>query len=447
MALPRTSTHSNISSSQHQPIVMEPESSVFVTEDDLSAHTLSPNTSTPNLLETVDQIKRSLSITTLQELSQRPSTEVRRSIQKKIWRPHDDEARLPADWERLVIYVFRAGGRAFMLSYGLRSTLSFLLTIVKSLRSRRPVDKKQLKEAFVGENTVRFALAFGVWACVYKFVNNALRLLTPYPKAAIPSRAPMRRTQTAPAATFKLGGMDDHSELHEKISREEMHQKRRWEWKHLSTYDPRVRSWHAYVAGAASSVAFFVEKKSVVRSLTLQIFVRGLEGTYRHARANGMPGIPYGEVIVFGLANVQIIMSWLGAPQYLDRGYKSWIDKASSVPKPTLRNYLSQAANKTPDPWALVELFGGKIPEPKTENPRTFEDLPPNKHAPDGVSGKTIERVYNWMEHGHLDRFPNCLMSHLNTDNHFYATYQNFCKAWKFIMYVFLQANISGLST
>lgn len=329
-----------------------------------------------------------------------------------------------------------------MLSYGLRGTLTFLLTMAKSLRSRRPIDKKQLKLAFVGEDTVRLALAVGIWASIYKFVNNALRLLTPYPKPVVQHRIPMRRTRTAPAATFKLGGMDDHCDLHEKARQsnkekeKELHQKHKLEWKHLSTYDPRVRSWHAYVAGAASSLAFFVESKSVVRSLTLQIFVRGLEGTYRHARANGMPGIPHCEVLAFGLANIQIIMSWLGAPQYLNRGYRAWIDKASSVPKPTLQLYLSEAANKIPDPWALVALFGGTIPEPVSENPRVFADLPPNKYAPEGVSGKVIERVYNWMDNGHLERFPTCGLSHVNTDNHFYATYQNFFKAWKFIMYV-----------
>jgi len=450
MDLPRTDIYASVDPLEQQSTVMEPETSAIVAEDDLSTLSLSPSASTPNLLETVDQIKRSLSINTLHELSHRPSIEVRRSIQKKLWRPHDDEARLPADWERLVIYVFRAGSRAFMLSYGLRSTLTFLLTIAKSVRSRRPVNKKQLKEAFVGEDTVRLALGFGIWASVYKFVNNALRLLTPYPKPAFPNRVPMRRTRTAPAATFKLGGMDDHCESSENVKREGnekyMHKKHKWDWKHLSTYDPRVRSWHAYVAGAASSVAFFVESKSVVRSLTLQIFVRGLEGTYRHARANGMPGIPHGEILVFGLANIQIIMSWLGAPQFLDRGYRVWIDKASGVPKPTLRMYLSHAANKIPDPWAMVDLFGGKIPEPISENPRTFANLPPNKYAPDGVSGKVIERVYHWMEHGHQDRFPNCGLSHLNTHNHFYAIYQNFSKAWKFIMYVYCCANITGLS-
>lgn len=416
-----------------EPVAM---SAKDMEEDEYGDQTPS-GSSTPNLSEAVDQIKRSLSISALQEMSAKPSKEVRRSIQNKLWRPHDDEARLPSDWERLIVHVFRAGSRAFMLSYGLRSTISFLVVLIKALRTRKGVNRVALKNAYVGEDTTRFALMFGVWAAIYKFVNNALRLLTPMPVIkSKPVRPMMRRTKTAPAST---GNMDMADEgLTMKVKSKKPENKKKMEWQHLSAYDPRVRSWHAYVAGALSSVAFLIEKPSFVQSLGMQLFVRGLEGSYRQARSHGFINIPHGAILVFGLANIQIMLSWLGARGYLNRGYRSWIDKASGIPKPATIAYESGLNNTSVDPWALVDIFGGKVPEPISQNPRKFASLPPNKHSPMGVTGETIEKVYQWMERGELSRYPTCALAHPYSNNHLYVTYQSFVQSWKFIMPVYL---------
>lgn len=106
-------------------------------EDELSAwRDLQSGATTPNVQEAVENLKRSLSFSTLHEMSTNPSSELRRNLQNKLWRPKDEEARLPSDWERLLVHVVRAGARAFMLAYGLRSSISALLALIKSLRSR-----------------------------------------------------------------------------------------------------------------------------------------------------------------------------------------------------------------------------------------------------------------------------------------------------------------------
>lgn len=388
--------------------------------------------STPNLSEAVDQIKRSLSITALQDLSAKTPSEVGRSIQKTLWRPHDDEARIPSDWERLLVHVIRAGSRSFMLSYGLRSTFTFIITLIKSLRRRTLPRRDQLMNALVGEATVRFALAFGVWTAVYKFVNNALRLLTPYPKGSSGRKA-LKRRATAPAGSI-VNESDDGLTLAANVKKKE--ERKKLEWKHLSAYDPRVRSWHAYAAGAVSSVAFLLESQGFVRALGLQLFVRGLEGSYRHLRAKGIVDIPHGAIILFGLANVQILMSWLGAPQFLDPSYKSWIDKASGLPKACLNTYFTTHYFGEANPWALVELLGGEVPEPISTNPLRFADIPPTKQCPKGITGRTVAQVFRWMEKGDPSHFPTCALSHAHSHNHLYVTYENFMIAWKFIMYV-----------
>ena len=113
-------------------------------EDSSEEFELPSNSSTPNLSEAMENIKRSMSFTTFQQLSSKPPGEVRRQIQKKLWRPHDDETKIPNDWERLMVHVIRAASRAFTLAYGIRSSLEFLFVFIKVLRSRKPIKKSCL---------------------------------------------------------------------------------------------------------------------------------------------------------------------------------------------------------------------------------------------------------------------------------------------------------------
>ena len=404
-------------------------------EDDLASwRTLAPDIMTPNLQETVDMFRRSMSFSILQEMSGRPPAEVRRSIQNKLWRPKDEEMRLPTDWERLLVYVVRAGGRAFMLSYGLRSVTSFLLTLIKVMRSRHPLDRRALKAAFVGEDTTRFALMFGLWVTIYKFVNNALRLLSSFHKTA-PSQPGLRRTLTQPS----LHKMDEGEEgLTMKRTFQSEKREKRTRFEHLLACDSRARNWHPYAAGAVSALALLVGKQSLVQSFVPQLFVRGLEGTYRHARANGWINIPYGNVLVFGFANIMIITTWLGAPRYLSRGYKVWMDKASNVPLPAI-NMAEQAANNSAiSPWALLDLYGGTIPNPVSENPLVFPDEPPNKHARFGISGEVTAKLQRWFEHGDSNCYPSCAISHPYSTNHWIVSLRNFYDAWRFVIPVYL---------
>lgn len=394
---------------------------------------LPDSASTPNLIEAMDHIKRSMSFKSFQELSARPSSEVRRRIQKKLWRPQDDETKIPNDWERLMVHVIRGASRAFTLAYGIRSSIQFLFVLIKALRTRKPIDKNNLKAAFTGESTVRFALLFGLWAAIYKFTSNALRLTTP------PRVRPRMKGQRS------LSGSPDSSVRMEKdmgltlTTRDKLSSsKKKAEFRHLSAYDPRVRKWHAYLAGAVSTLAFVVVKRDFMRSFGTQIFVRGLEGMVHTASKAGYLHIPYGSFIVFGLANMQIILSWLGAPQYLERSYKLWIDKASSLPKESFNLYTQSVTTGELDPWDLVRILGGKVPEQSGPNPYQFDDIPPSKEYPMGVSGTVIGRVYRWMDHGNPARYPTCALQHPYTANHLYATARSFWLTTKFVMPVYM---------
>ena len=431
------------------------EEPVNESDDELAAwRELQSGATTPNLSETMESLKRSLSFSALHEMSTKPSSEVRRNIQNKLWRPKDEEARIPSDWERLIVHVFRAGARAFMISYGLRGCLTYLFALIKLLRTRRG-RSDLFKQSFLAEDTVRFALMFGLWSGLFKFVNNALRLLTPFPKRSS-SHGSKARSRTEPNLAVPEPSEEEdglsmsmksrkhhkshkhhhhhHHHHHHKSPGKEQHRR------HLSTYDPRVRYWHAYVSGAVSSIALLVERKSLVQSFGPQLFVRGLEGSYRFARSHGYIDIPYGSVLVFGIANMQIIWAWLTDPTLLPPSYSRWITKASDLPRNMLDMHVgcTQEDPLGANPWTLVELFGGQLPEPISTSPLKYPDLPPNKYYPKGVSGDMIAKMYRYFDRGDMRHFPACSLSHPYSTNHFRVLLTNLVGRWKWIMPVYL---------
>ncbi|WFD06394.1 hypothetical protein MVES1_001739 [Malassezia vespertilionis] len=421
---------------QHEKLVIDMpvmEPNVVVYEEDEENENPS-GLQTPNLSETMETLKRTLSFSGIQEMSGQSRAEVRRKIQNKVWRPKDEEARIPNDWERLLVHVVRAGARAFMLSYGLRSMMTFLLTLVKALRSRGKIEKVALKNAFVGEDTVRFALMFGVWSSLYKFVNNALRLLTPLPPGMTKTILKQRKAK-AQARLLVADEPEGGLTMNSKHKKQDSNKK---EWRHLSFYDPRVRYWHPYVSGAISSLALLVEKKSLAQSFGPQLFVRGLQGTYTMASTMGLVHIPHAAVLVFGIANAQIMFSWLSMPRFLPRAYKLWIDKASDLNPRVLESYQNAMHNGAPDPWALVDVLGGQLPEPSSTNPLQYPSRPGNKFSPRGISGTTFAKVRQWMDEGTVNHFPTCHLSHPHNNNHLLVTIQNFFISWKWIMPVYL---------
>lgn len=107
-----------------------------VTSTQLDQEQPTSGSTTPNIAETASQIRRSLSVSGLSELAHLPPGQLRKNVGKKIWRPQDEEARIPGDWERLMVHVVRAGIRAGTLAFGLRATVSLVFTLLKGLRTK-----------------------------------------------------------------------------------------------------------------------------------------------------------------------------------------------------------------------------------------------------------------------------------------------------------------------
>ncbi|WFD33382.1 hypothetical protein MCUN1_000195 [Malassezia cuniculi] len=381
---------------------------------------LASGPTTPNITEAMANLKRNLSISGLQEFASRPTAEVRRTIKNKLWRPQNETAKIPQDWERLAVHVARGGARAFVIAYGLRSLMSFLFALIGSVRSRT-LHRNAIRDAFFGEHTARFALTFGVWAALYKAVHNSLRLLTPPPQGKARARA-----------TFDAHGNSQPTAPSPKP-------KDKWsQQRFLFRPDPRSKVWHAYVAGAVSSLALLLQDNSFYRGFAPQLFVRGLEGVVHTARGHGYFNVPHGETLLFGIANLFIISAWLSHDHHLPGSYKRWIDKASKIPLPFKDAYKSSANGYGADPWNMAKLFpGGQMPEPLSTDPLKFAPAAPTKHNAHGIQPEILSQFHRWFESGDPDRLP-CGLSHPYSSNHLRTTFDNFYLSWKWIMPVYL---------
>jgi len=85
---------------------------------------------TPNISETAQHLRRSLSLSGI------TSGQLGKDVGSKLWRAQDEEAKMPGDWERLMVHVVRAGLRAGTLAFGLRATLSLVFALLKGLRTK-----------------------------------------------------------------------------------------------------------------------------------------------------------------------------------------------------------------------------------------------------------------------------------------------------------------------
>ncbi|PWZ01089.1 hypothetical protein BCV70DRAFT_159142 [Testicularia cyperi] len=426
--------------------------------DEFARWQASSGPTTPNISETAAQLRRSLSVTGLQDLAHMPPSKLRKSVGNKVWRPHDEEARIPIDWERLAVHVVRGGLRAGNLAFALRATLMLVLELVKALRTGR-FNRKSFGVAVFGPRNFRFAGMFALWAVLYKATHNALRLVTPPPPPRKPrsrshtlsegnqttlekgsgsgSRTPEDASYESGTATPRSGRAALEGKSPEERAKEKARQKRR-----AFMRDPRSKVWHAYIAGAVSALAVMVEDRGNRISLAQQLFVRGLEGSYNVAHERGIVNIPYGAVITFGLACGQIMWAWLEAPETLPSGYRNWITRASQVCPEVPVTYRQIKFQGGADAEHALKWFPeGVIPNPISTSPLRYADVPPNAMNRRGIKGKNVRKIVEWMDRtrkGDSGGVVDCALVHPWETSHWRSPVDRFIEVTRWIMPVYL---------
>ncbi|UZJ51618.1 hypothetical protein CBS101457_000938 [Exobasidium rhododendri] len=425
----------------------------------------STGSQTPTFSESAQHLRRSLSVHGLHELATMPPSELRKSVGKKIWRPHDEEVRMPNDWERLAVHVFRGGVRGFNMAFMLRGSVMIVFALIRAIRSQK-LKGKAIVLAMFGADNIRFSLMFAAWTTLYKTTSNSLRLMTPIPEST--------KTRLARAKSNPEGASDTEANTQAGIaSGDESVDLRQASgtttpssnWRELEgkegaeramvkskqrrrTFmrDPRSKVWHAYVAGAISALAIMIDKKDNRVSLAQQLLVRGLEGTYNTAHSKGLVNIPNGAVISFGLACGQIMYAWLNQPHTLPRSYISWITQASHISPAALpihrdimHNNRSEAAK------ALGHFTDGKVPSPllstSSSSMMRYPNVAPNKANRRGVTGKNVQGIIDFMkgqEVGKRVSHVPCEVVHPWENSHLWSPVDRFVEVVRWIMPVYM---------
>ncbi|KAJ7859259.1 hypothetical protein B0H13DRAFT_2237517 [Mycena leptocephala] len=181
-----------------------------------------------------------------------------------------------------------AGGlRAAGLAFTIRACFNVFMALINFRKVPRARWFALIRRAIFGIDSWRFAAMLGTFATLYKFIINALTILTP---------CHLARGQ-------------------------------------MGLVRKRTRRWHSALAGAiAGGLAILWEKRNRRVIIAQQVFVRGLQGSYNFYLEQWGLRIPYGAEIVFSLACGQIMWAFFLRPDTLPRSYVGWIQDASKVP-------------------------------------------------------------------------------------------------------------------
>ncbi|KAK1925541.1 hypothetical protein DB88DRAFT_484264 [Papiliotrema laurentii] len=264
---------------------------------------------TPNIQETADQIRRTLSLASVDALllistdsSQRDRVlaDVGRAGRDFVWRDDDEEKLFPKDYERALVLAAKRGIRSFILAFSVRSGINVLLLLFRSLRKKR-LRLALLRHAMFGAEPFRFGAMIGSFTFLYTLTLHILRIAPPW--------SYFRRRYKAGIFNEPSFGPPEREG------------------------DEGERRWQAAVAGAVGSLALLWESSSRRTGVAQQMFVRGLQAAYNQYTPRYGIHIPHGAEILFGLCCGQIMFAWLLSPETIPHAYGRWILGASRVPE------------------------------------------------------------------------------------------------------------------
>ncbi|WWC70734.1 uncharacterized protein I206_104685 [Kwoniella pini CBS 10737] len=281
---------------------------------------------TPNLSETADQIRRTLSLASLDSLllisanhsgeRDKLLAEVSKVGKDLVWRAQDEKKLLPRDPERAGILALKRGLRSFLLAFSVRAGVNVLLTLFRNIRNKR-LKLALFRHAIFGQEPFRFGAMLGTFTFLNTLTLHILRLAPPlgYYKRRLKNGIFNKPTFGPPEREGDEG----------------------------------ERRWQAAVAGAVGSLGLLWESQSRRTGVAQQMFVRGLQASYNQYTPRLGIHIPHGDLLVFGACCGQIMFAWLCSPETIPKEYSAWILQASRVPS------FAVNANRTITRQSIIE--------------------------------------------------------------------------------------------
>ncbi|KZT60770.1 hypothetical protein CALCODRAFT_428897 [Calocera cornea HHB12733] len=252
------------------------------------------------------------SVDNLLVLAQDPAFQ--REARKVVWRPSGEKRRRLVRWEDIVKHAARGATRAGTLAFCIRAGVNLVLMLFRAWRTKR-LRIQMVLHAIFGEDSFRFGATLGSFVGLYKLFLNGLPLL----------RQQVLATATSPPSAASTNPATPKDAPSSPAGEKEGEGRRSPDW----TLELHPTRYETMLAGAISSLALLFEKKHRRIMIAQQVFVRGLQAV---VLAHNLV-IPYGAVLIFGLASGQIMYAFLFRPETIPRGYNNWIQNASKVTK------------------------------------------------------------------------------------------------------------------
>ncbi|WVF69152.1 hypothetical protein IAT40_003927 [Kwoniella sp. CBS 6097] len=296
---------------------------------------------TPNLSETADQIRRTLSLASLDSLlllstnhageRDKLIKEVSRAGKDLVWRDKDEKKVLPRDSERAGILAAKRGLRSFLLAFSVRAGVNVLITLFRNIRSKK-LRLALFRHAIFGAEPFRFGAMIGTFTFLNTLTLHILRL-------APPVSYYRRRFKNGIWNKPTFGPPEREG-------------------------DEGERRWQAAVAGAVGSLGLLWESTSRRTGVAQQMFVRGLQASYNQYTPRFGIHIPHGDLLVFGACCGQIMFAWLLSPETIPREYSAWILQASRVPDFAVMANRTAVRSRTIDPKQVHRALAHKAITP-----------------------------------------------------------------------------------
>lgn len=164
-----------------------------------------------------------------------------------------------------------------------------------------------------------------------------------------------------------------------------------------------------------------------------------MEGSYNLLHGKGLVTIPYGSVLVFGIACGQIMYAWVNAPDTLPRGYISWITKASHAGPPCtpIQREIQDSGGRFNPQWIYKYLGSDTLPEPISRNPLRYPNIAPNATNINGVTGRhvrTLVQLAEGQKRGERVDFVPCTFMHPYENSHLWSPVDRMIRVTRWIL-------------
>ncbi|RKP14528.1 hypothetical protein BJ684DRAFT_19076 [Piptocephalis cylindrospora] len=185
---------------------------------------------------------------------------------------------LPAGYLGVLTHAITGAARAYIQTLLGRGGLTFFIKLLAVSRGKLSVGKA-FRTSFGSEETRRFAATFGLFAFLWKAVNNGIRVAR--------------------------GG--------------------------------RVDPWNGAIAGGVAGLAILAEAPERRLVFAQQLLVRAVQAMYNHLKDRNIIHFPQGDTLLFTLASAQVLYAYTMRPHTLDPTFYRFMVATARVPGSVLR--------------------------------------------------------------------------------------------------------------